>query len=92
MTVLERPSPRSPEKLSIEQFEVISRTAAREDVTLEYLGGYLLVDRDDDNVTVHSEPHGGRYRNIATLGYGHTVGLADLEISLNTDGLKRCSG
>lgn len=55
------------------------------------IGVYLLVDGDDDSVTVHSEPHGGRYRNIATLGYGHTVELAGLGISLNTDGLKRYS-
>ncbi|MFE9639156.1 Uma2 family endonuclease [Nocardiopsis alba] len=50
---------------------------------------YLLVDRDDDSVTVHSEPLKGRYRNINKLGYGHTVEIPGVEVTLNTDGLKR---
>lgn len=53
------------------------------------IGVYLLVDRDDDSVTVHSEPQGGRYRNVAKLGYGHTVEIPGVGVSLNTDGLKR---
>jgi Uma2 family endonuclease len=53
------------------------------------IGTYLLIDRDDDTVTVHSEPTGGRYRNIAKLGYGHTVEIPGVGITLNTDGLKR---
>src|SRR5699024_4372829 len=53
------------------------------------IGVYLLVDRDDDSVTVHSEPTGDRYRSIVTLGYGHTVELPGTGIALNTDGLKR---
>ncbi|MBB5493374.1 Uma2 family endonuclease [Nocardiopsis metallicus] len=53
------------------------------------VGVYLLVDRDDDSVTVHSEPGGGRYRNIAKLGYGHTVEIPGVGVTLNTDGLKR---
>ncbi len=53
------------------------------------IGVYLLVDRDDDSVTVHSEPEGGRYRSIATLGYGHTVEIPGVGVTLNTDGLKR---
>ena len=53
------------------------------------IGVYLLVDRDDDSVTVHSEPQNGRYRNIAKLGYGHTVEIPGVGVSLNTDGLKR---
>ena len=55
------------------------------------IGVYLLIDRDDDSVTVHGEPVEGRYRSITTLGYGHTVELADLGITLKTDGLKRYS-
>ena len=50
---------------------------------------YLLVDRDDDSVTVHSEPNGGRYRNVAKLGYGHTLEIPGVAVTLNTDGLKR---
>ncbi|WP_017581494.1 Uma2 family endonuclease [Nocardiopsis valliformis] len=50
---------------------------------------YLLVDRDDDSVTVHSEPRSGRYRNIAKLGYGHTVEIPGVGVTLSTDGLKR---
>lgn len=53
------------------------------------IGLYLLIDRDDDSVTVHSEPRGGRYRSIATLGHGHTVELPGLGIVLETDRLKR---
>jgi hypothetical protein len=53
------------------------------------IGTYLLIDRDDDTVTVHSEPTGGRYRTIAKLGYGHTVEIPGVGITLNTDGLKR---
>ncbi|MET9798259.1 Uma2 family endonuclease [Nocardiopsis alba] len=50
---------------------------------------YLLVDRDDDSVTVHSEPLNGRYHNINKLGYGHTVEIPGVGVTLNTDGLKR---
>ena len=50
------------------------------------VGVYLLVDRDDDSVTVHSDPTGDRYRSILTLGYGHTVELPGIGITLNTDG------
>ncbi|MGW5875118.1 Uma2 family endonuclease [Nocardiopsis terrae] len=53
------------------------------------IGAYLLVDRDDDSVTVHSEPDGDRYRNIVTLGYGHTVEIPGVGITLDTTGLKR---
>ncbi|WP_121181307.1 Uma2 family endonuclease [Nocardiopsis sp. Huas11] len=53
------------------------------------IGTYLLIDRDDDTVTVHSEPTGSRYRNIAKLGYGHSVEIPGVGVTLNTDGLKR---
>ncbi|GAA1460123.1 Uma2 family endonuclease [Nocardiopsis exhalans] len=52
------------------------------------IGVYLLVDRDD-SVTVHSEPRGGRCRNIAELGYGHAVEIPGVGVTLSTDGLKR---
>lgn len=53
------------------------------------IGVYLLVDRDDDSVTVHSEPTDGRYRSIVTLGYGHTIEIPGVGVVLNTDELKR---
>ncbi|MFG2822115.1 Uma2 family endonuclease [Kitasatospora sp. NPDC048365] len=50
---------------------------------------YLLVDRDADAITVHSEPEDGRYRSVVTLSYGHTVVLPEpVNITLDTDELK----
>lgn len=56
------------------------------------IGVYLLIDRDDDSVTAHSEPTGDRYRSIVTLGYGHTIEIPGIGVTLNTGGLKRYSG
>ncbi|WP_028649879.1 Uma2 family endonuclease [Nocardiopsis sp. CNT312] len=53
------------------------------------IGVYLLIDRDDDSVTVHGEPVDGRYRSITTLGYGHTVEIPGTGIVLSTGELKR---
>src|SRR5699024_11801975 len=54
------------------------------------VGVYLLVDRDDDSVTVHSDPTGDRYRRILTLAYGHTVEFPGIRTTLNND--RTCVG
>ena len=53
------------------------------------IGVHLLIDRDDDSVTVHSEPSGDHYRSIVTLCYGHTIEIPGVGVTLDTDGLKR---
>ncbi|PJE96438.1 hypothetical protein CUT44_18210 [Streptomyces carminius] len=50
---------------------------------------YLLVDRDDHSLTVHSEPEGGTYRTRTTRPYGAVVELpAPVGITLKTERLK----
>ncbi|MEV7865154.1 Uma2 family endonuclease [Streptomyces sp. NPDC088124] len=50
---------------------------------------YLLVDRDTDSVTVHSDPEGGRYRCSTTRPFGAVVELPDpVGIKLETEELK----
>ncbi|WP_371500032.1 Uma2 family endonuclease [Kitasatospora sp. NBC_00374] len=50
---------------------------------------YLLIDRDADTVTVHSEPEAGRYRSVVTLSYGHEVVIpSPVSITLDTEALK----
>ncbi len=49
---------------------------------------YLLVDRDSDTVTVHSEPVKGRYREIRSYDYGERVELPGLGAVLDTEELK----
>ncbi|GHF57642.1 hypothetical protein GCM10010218_43810 [Streptomyces mashuensis] len=50
---------------------------------------YLLVDRDQCSVTVHSEPEEGRYRSIVTRPYGTPVELpGPVGITLETEELK----
>lgn len=49
---------------------------------------YVLIDRGADTVTVHSEPHSGRYGSTICLAYGHDVQLPDLGIVLATETLK----
>ncbi|MFJ9560098.1 Uma2 family endonuclease [Streptomyces fuscichromogenes] len=50
---------------------------------------YLLIDRDNDTVVVHSEPEDGRYRQIASHPWGTPVELpAPLAFTLDTEELK----
>ncbi|QES48888.1 hypothetical protein DEJ50_14750 [Streptomyces venezuelae] len=50
---------------------------------------YLLIDRDDHSVTVHSEPEGGSYRLRPTTPYGTDVRIpSPVGITLNTEALK----
>ncbi len=49
---------------------------------------YLLVDRDNDTVTVHSEPVKGSYRGTRTYDYGERVELPGLDMVLDTEELK----
>ncbi|MEN8649361.1 Uma2 family endonuclease [Streptomyces sp. 21So2-11] len=50
---------------------------------------YLLIDRDNDTLTVHSEPENGAYRQHPTYPYGTTVVLPDpVGITLQTEKLK----
>ncbi|MFD5423109.1 Uma2 family endonuclease [Streptomyces sp. NPDC127069] len=50
---------------------------------------YLLVDRDEDMLTVHSDPEDGMYRRTVSYPYGKTVALPDpVGITLDTEKLK----
>ncbi|WP_171164571.1 Uma2 family endonuclease [Streptomyces sp. I05A-00742] len=50
---------------------------------------YLLIDRDDHTVYVHSEPEGGKYRNVVNQPFGGRVELpAPLGFTLETEELK----
>ncbi|MEU1336331.1 hypothetical protein [Streptomyces sp. NPDC005827] len=50
---------------------------------------YLLIDRDNDTVVVHSEPKDGRYQQIASHPWGTPVELPDpLAFTLDTEELK----
>ncbi|MEU8681628.1 Uma2 family endonuclease [Streptomyces sp. NPDC048611] len=50
---------------------------------------YLLVDREAGQVTVHSEPSGGRYTVMATVSCGRKLHLPDpVGITLETEQLK----
>ncbi|GGQ73643.1 Uma2 family endonuclease [Kitasatospora griseola] len=50
---------------------------------------FLLVDRDEGSVTVHSEPSNGRYESVVTLAYGHVVQLPEpVNVTLETEELK----
>ncbi|MGY0464319.1 Uma2 family endonuclease [Kitasatospora sp. cg17-2] len=49
---------------------------------------HLLVDRDNDTVTVHSEPVKGSYRGTRTYDYGERVELPGLDMVLDTEELK----
>ncbi len=49
---------------------------------------YLLVDRDSDAVTVHSEPVKGRYREIRSYDHGERAELPGLGMVLDTEELK----
>jgi Uma2 family endonuclease len=51
---------------------------------------YLLIDRDDSTVTVHSGPERGRYRDIHRASFGERVELpGPVGIGLDTEILKR---
>ncbi|MFE7119222.1 Uma2 family endonuclease [Streptomyces sp. NPDC057654] len=50
---------------------------------------YLLIDREDCTLTVHSEPKDGKYRFQSLYDYGSTVELpAPVGITLDTEELK----
>ncbi|WP_079143718.1 Uma2 family endonuclease [Streptomyces luteocolor] len=50
---------------------------------------YLLVDRDNDTLTVFSDPHDGDYRQSPSYAYGATVTLPPpVAITLHTEKLK----
>ncbi|MFJ8213217.1 Uma2 family endonuclease [Streptomyces sp. NPDC096033] len=49
---------------------------------------FLLIDRDDDTATVHSEPEGGMYRNVRKYVYGDEIDLPGLGITFDTEELK----
>ncbi|MCF3180341.1 Uma2 family endonuclease [Streptomyces polychromogenes] len=50
---------------------------------------YLLIDRDNCVVSVHSEPDGERYERVVTVPFGKDIGLPDpVGITLQTEPLK----
>ncbi|GAA3052759.1 hypothetical protein GCM10020000_37930 [Streptomyces olivoverticillatus] len=50
---------------------------------------YLLVDRDRCELTVHTEPEGGKYCNIVTRSFGARVEIPDpVGVVLETEELK----
>ncbi|ARH93115.1 MULTISPECIES: Uma2 family endonuclease [Streptomyces] len=50
---------------------------------------YLLIDRENCEVSVYSEPDGGRYETVHTVPYGKTLHLPDpVGITLETEPLK----
>ncbi|MCY0946768.1 Uma2 family endonuclease [Streptomyces antarcticus] len=50
---------------------------------------YLLIDRDKCEISLHTEPEGGRYLNVRTVPYGMDVGLPEpVGITLRTEPLK----
>ncbi|MFJ3304519.1 Uma2 family endonuclease [Streptomyces sp. NPDC086549] len=51
---------------------------------------YLLIDRDDDTLTVFSEPKDGRYQQSPSHPWGTTVVLpSPVDITLDTEPLKK---
>lgn len=51
---------------------------------------HVLVDRDDNTITVFSKPKDGRYQLAASCPWGTTVQLpSPVDIALNTERLKR---
>ncbi|MEV0092347.1 Uma2 family endonuclease [Streptomyces sp. NPDC050738] len=54
---------------------------------------YLLIDRDDDTVTVFSDPKGGAYQQRPSYPFGEAVELpAPVGITLDTEELKQFAG
>ncbi|CAM5705359.1 Uma2 family endonuclease OS=Streptomyces alboniger OX=132473 GN=CP975_21930 PE=4 SV=1 [Streptomyces alboniger] len=50
---------------------------------------YLLIDRDDNTVTVFSEPKDGRYQQAPSYPWGATIELpGPVDITLDTEKLK----
>ncbi|MFF8938684.1 Uma2 family endonuclease [Streptomyces paradoxus] len=53
---------------------------------------YLLIDRDNTTLTVHSEPKDGRYQQVSPHPWGATVELpTPVNITLDTEKLKDCA-
>ncbi|MFF4589155.1 Uma2 family endonuclease [Streptomyces sp. NPDC001388] len=54
---------------------------------------YLLIDRDNNTVVVHSEPKGGRHQQCDSYPWGGTVPLpAPVGVTLDTEELKDYAG
>lgn len=69
------------------------RTEKRDGYASVGIPVYLLIDRDDDTLVVHSEPDKGRYRQRTTYVYGDTVPLpGPVDITLETEELKNYTG
>jgi hypothetical protein len=50
---------------------------------------YLLIDRDNHTVVVHSEPKDGRYQQSPSYPWGSTIQLpSPVDITLDTEELK----
>jgi Uma2 family endonuclease len=50
---------------------------------------YLLIDRDDDSITVYSEPENGKYRSRTSRPFGTVIKIPDpVGITLETEELK----
>jgi Uma2 family endonuclease len=50
---------------------------------------HILIDRDDNTITVFSEPKDGHYQLVASYPWGTTVQLpAPVDVALNTERLK----
>ncbi|MET8011406.1 Uma2 family endonuclease [Streptomyces sp. NPDC005271] len=50
---------------------------------------YLLVDRDDRTVVVHTEPEAGRYRSLTSRPYGTVIEIPDpVGVTLETEKLR----
>ncbi|MFI7358622.1 Uma2 family endonuclease [Streptomyces avidinii] len=54
---------------------------------------YLLIDRENCTLTVHSDPDAGSYRRSPSLPYGESVSIPDpVGITLDTEPLKEFAG
>ncbi|MFF4405650.1 Uma2 family endonuclease [Streptomyces sp. NPDC001262] len=53
---------------------------------------FILVDRDVDRITVHSNPVDGKYQSTPSYGYGDRVEVPGLDITLDTEELKDYTG
>ena len=50
---------------------------------------YLLIDRDNNTIVVHSEPKDGRYQQSPSYPWGATIQLpSPVDVTLDTEELK----